>query len=521
MAQHIILLTDAHEPPATALTDALRDAGVVALIEVLREVEHEIGRSAQLLMRAGDISVDFEPAPLAVLYEVVPGTEMVEIYAAVEHAVASWPTSPLVACRRTVPSVQRHSMRTLESSTLRRLGFHAVADEPAQLPALLRKIEERGGNGEFRFAGSPPSPFLVNATPLPAKMGSAAFRSAFQLVASLHFAADQRGAAHTAIEGLRQLIKADRWTVYISTEGELTSGVNLEPLAVRNEDPSPDGNPESDWRRLFLNDALITTGPVSPAAKESVLHAEIIVKQLNGSVTIAIPLVSGDRVVGVLEAGRDQKGARKFSKTETALLEAIASPFACALANSLRIAEAERLSQTDDLTKLHNARFLRQFLLSEIKRARRYGSSVSALFLDLDDFKRINDANGHLVGSHVLMEMATIILSSVRDTDVVARYGGDEFVIVLPETGIEQASQVADRIRRKIQKNVFTGGRRLELQVTASFGIATFPQHAHSPQQLVACADTAMYEAKASGKNRISLSSAPSSIYNDENALPQ
>jgi diguanylate cyclase (GGDEF)-like protein len=91
----------------------------------------------------------------------------------------------------------------------------------------------------------------------------------------------------------------------------------------------------------------------------------------------------------------------------------------------------------------------------------------------------------------------------------------------LPETGIEQASHVADRIRRKIQKNVFTGGRRLELQLTASFGIASFPQHAHSPQQLVACADTAMYEAKASGKNRISLSSAPSSIYNDENALPQ
>ena len=179
------------------------------------------------------------------------------------------------------------------------------------------------------------------------------------------------------------------------------------------------------------------------------------------------------------------------------------------------------MSQTDDLTKLHNARFLRQYLLSEIKRARRYGSSVSALFLDLDDFKQINDVNGHLVGSHVLMEMATIILSSVRDTDVVARYGGDEFVIVLPETGIDQASTVADRIRKQIQKNVFTGGRRLELKLTASFGIASFPQHAASPQQLVACADTAMYEAKASGKNRVSLSSAPSSIYNDEKALPQ
>jgi diguanylate cyclase (GGDEF)-like protein len=237
--------------------------------------------------------------------------------------------------------------------------------------------------------------------------------------------------------------------------------------------------------------------------------------------TIAIPLVSGDRVVGVVEAVREREGARAFSKSEATLLETLASPIASALANSLRIAEAERLSQTDDLTKLHNARYLRQFLLSEVKRARRYGSSVSALFLDLDDFKKVNDAHGHLVGSHVLMEMAAIILSAVRDTDVVARYGGDEFVVVLPETGLDHAEYVADRIREKIHRHAFTGGRRLDLHLTASFGVAAFPQHAQSPQQLVARADSAMYEAKAGGKNRVSLSAALSSIYNDENALSQ
>jgi diguanylate cyclase (GGDEF)-like protein len=145
-------------------------------------------------------------------------------------------------------------------------------------------------------------------------------------------------------------------------------------------------------------------------------------------------------------------------------------------------------------------------LLNEIRRARRYGSSVAALFLDLDDFKRVNDAHGHLAGSHVLMEMAAVILSSIRDTDAVARYGGDEFVIVLPDTQIELAGTVAERIRGKIARHLFTAGRNLQLSLTASFGVAAFPEHASSPQQLIASADTAMYEAKAANKNCIRFS---------------
>ena len=99
------------------------------------------------------------------------------------------------------------------------------------------------------------------------------------------------------------------------------------------------------------------------------------------------------------------------------------------------------------------------------------------------------------------MEMASVILSSIRDTDAVARYGGDEFVIVLPDTGIELAGSVAERIREMITRFHFNGGRRLDLTLTASFGVAAFPEHASSPQQLIACADTAMYEAKAAHKN--------------------
>src|SRR5215510_1799375 len=214
-------------------------------------------------------------------------------------------------------------------------------------------------------------------------------------------------------------------------------------------------------------------------------------------------------MLGVLEGKRTGKYARSFKKSEAALLEGVASSLASALANAVRIAEAERLSLTDDLTKLHNARYLRQFLVNEIKRARRYRSSVAALFLDLDDFKLVNDQHGHLVGSHALMEVASAILPSVRDTDCVVRYGGDEFVVILPETSIHEALRVADRIRGKIERYVFSGGRRLGVHLTSSVGVAVFPDEALSPHQLIACADRAMYAAKAANKNCVRVMTSP------------
>ena len=260
-----------------------------------------------------------------------------------------------------------------------------------------------------------------------------------------------------------------------------------------------------DWRGLLLAADDIASGSESKAARLAATGIGTLRKKERGRHIVAVPLICGERILGVLEGIRE---IRSFTKADVELLDALSRPVAWALANAVRISEAERLSQTDDLTKLHNARYLRQFLLNEIRRARRYGSSVSALFLDLDDFKQVNDAHGHLAGSHVLMEMAAVILSSIRDTDAVARYGGDEFVIVLPDTAMELAGTVAERIREKISRHSFNAGRNLSLTLTASFGVAAFPEHASSPQQLIACADTAMYEAKAANKNCIRFSNA-------------
>lgn len=496
MSRHVILLTDAHEAPAYELIEALRLAGVTTLIEGIREARLGVASSRQ---GRGDATKELDAQPIAVLYEVVPGADMVELHTAVEHATTSWPGTPLIACRRQSSAFHGVTLRNIDGITLKRLGFRAIADKALQLPAILHEIEGHGVTGELKLPEVLRSPVEAGSFSLPLRMKSGALRAAFDLVTSLHFTGDQNSAAQTALAGLQALAKSDYWTIYLLSETKQA----LEAIAVCSRDEQC-GDRE-DWRHLMLAADDIPAGSESKAARLAATGIGTLRKKERGRHVVAVPLICGERILGVLEGVRER---RSFTKADVELLDALSRPVASALANAVRISEAERLSQTDDLTKLHNARYLRQFLLNEIRRARRYGSSVSALFLDLDDFKQVNDAHGHLAGSHVLMEMAAVILSSIRDTDAVARYGGDEFVIVLPDTGIDLAGTVAERIREKIARHSFHAGRNLTLSLTASFGVAAFPEHASSPQQLIACADTAMYEAKAANKNCIRFSRA-------------
>ena len=517
MSRHVILLTDAHEAPSYELIEALRTAGVKTLVEGLREVEAEVALASK--QESEDSSLNQGPPPLAVLYEVVPGADMVEMQTATDHARAFWPGTPLVACRRHGNGYQSLNLSNLDGATLKRLGFRAIADKAAQLPALLREIEGRGATGELKFPEIVQKVAEQSSYSLPLKLKAKGLRAAFELVSSLHFIGDQIGAAHTAVAGIEGLVSAQCWTIYLISDAKTVEASGLEAIAVRDRDRQLGAAEAKEWHRTYLPDLDAIPRYESKAAHLAAAGMGIIKKKERGKHVLAVPLICGERVLGVLEGVRDSKNESSFKKTEIELLDALSLPLASALANAVRIAEAERLSQTDDLTKLHNARYLRQFLLNEIRRARRYGSSVTALFLDLDDFKQVNDLHGHLVGSHVLMEMAGAILGSVRDTDALARYGGDEFVIVLPDTGVDLAGVVAERIREKISQYTFTGGKRLKLSLTASFGVATFPIHASSPQQLIACADTAMYEAKAANKNCVRFSTVPTRIPRVENAL--
>jgi diguanylate cyclase (GGDEF)-like protein len=174
-----------------------------------------------------------------------------------------------------------------------------------------------------------------------------------------------------------------------------------------------------------------------------------------------------------------------------------------ALDNALAFQRADALSVTDDLTQLYNSRYLNQALRRETKRALRGKRSLSVLFLDLDGFKGVNDSHGHLLGSKALVEAAGVVRACARETDVVARFGGDEFSVVLPETSSEGAVAVAERIRDRLRAHRFLKSDGLAMRLTASIGVATLPDVAETAEELLRAADTAMYRVKASGKDGV------------------
>ena len=226
--------------------------------------------------------------------------------------------------------------------------------------------------------------------------------------------------------------------------------------------------------------------------------------QVSGS-AIAFPLVCRGKPIAAL-VGLDPLPSSSMPSLTLPALNAVRlvlEPQAIALDNALTIQRAEALSVTDDLTRLYNSRYMNQVLRRETKRASRSGRPMSLLFIDMDGFKQVNDVHGHLCGSKALVEAAALIRSCARETDVVARFGGDEFSLILPDTGRDGAVSVATRIRERIGEHMFLKTDGLTVRLTASVGVATLPDVAGSAEELIRAADKAMYRVKGAGKNGI------------------
>lgn len=214
------------------------------------------------------------------------------------------------------------------------------------------------------------------------------------------------------------------------------------------------------------------------------------------------PIVSKDNTVGVLEVINKSNGD-PFTAEDLSLLMRLVDHAAIAVERMNLYQKLEELVITDDLTSLFNTRYLNRSIETEIQRSKRYSSSVSLIFLDLDYFKDVNDNYGHLVGSKLLVEIGEILINQLRSIDIVARYGGDEFVIVLPQTMLKSAITIAERIREALEETVFLTQEGYNLKMTASFGVASYPETAKSKEDLLRLADESMYRVKRNTRNGV------------------
>ena len=221
---------------------------------------------------------------------------------------------------------------------------------------------------------------------------------------------------------------------------------------------------------------------------------------------ISYPITIGGRKVGVLNV-TDKSGGGTYDEVDLSLLEIIGPQVALALERAEwqeRATEFQLMSITDSLTALPNRRYLEERLAEELNRSKRYDYPMSFLMIDIDDFKAYNDKNGHQAGDLALQITAHCLKGALRAVDVASRYGGEEFCILLPQTGMSEAGVIADRIRDRVSNTHFPHGKSQPLgRVTISVGVSTFTKNVDTPENIIAAADRALYQAKRMGKDRV------------------
>jgi diguanylate cyclase (GGDEF)-like protein len=217
---------------------------------------------------------------------------------------------------------------------------------------------------------------------------------------------------------------------------------------------------------------------------------------------IYLPIGTQARVLGLLVAEQLPPG-RLLDREEMTSIKALAGQAGIAVENARLYEATEQLSRTDGLTQLYNHRFFQERIQEEIKRSDRFRQKLSLMMIDVDDFKRVNDTHGHLVGDRVLREIARVLRGCLREVDVAARYGGDEFAIILPDTDLHQAVEVSERLRRAVNGHDFLHGPSPS-RLTLSVGVATrAPMSPLSSEGLLKAADEALFRAKREGRNSV------------------
>jgi len=260
----------------------------------------------------------------------------------------------------------------------------------------------------------------------------------------------------------------------------------------------------SEGEARALRDVLVGEKPVDPAGdgteivSDGPLHDALRAVGIDAGAALAVPVTGSDTEAGILWIFEDGRG---FAPDEIDRVKFIAGHAELALHNAERYSHAKERAFVDDVTEVYNARYLMKATEREIQRAERYGNDLCVLFLDLDRFKLVNDHYGHLVGSRTLRRLSEVLQQCIRQVDTLARYGGDEFTILLVDTELDAGLTIAERIRRTVAETLFEGGRDAPIRLTISIGVAAYPVHRRERDALLDVADKAMYRAKSLGRN--------------------
>ncbi len=322
----------------------------------------------------------------------------------------------------------------------------------------------------------------------------------------------------TVMHCLSQLLKPKHWSLLLvdETKAELYFEIAVGDAAEKlRELRLPLGEGIAGWVARHKEPLVVARVADDPRFSR---RADTQTNFQTSSI-LAVPLLCRGRVVGVIELVKDMSDPEPYRHEDLEILAPLADFAAIAIDNARTFKRVEELTLADEWTGLFNARYLRTSLVDEAARAERYGRQLALVFFDLDNFKMVNDTRGHAVGSALLKNIGAAIRDKVRETDRLVRYGGDEFVLVMPETSKAGAMAMAERLRLAlVEASHVIDGHGLTVQ--ASFGVASFPEDAKSAEALLEAADRAMYVAKSRGRNCVVDASTTPSQPHQQKAQP-
>ena len=285
-------------------------------------------------------------------------------------------------------------------------------------------------------------------------------------------------------------------SLFLRDEGDLELRAHHGTLTLRVPPGGRFPVAEEPWARILATAGTVIENDLRSAPDSVKIFAEVASR-------LFIPLVSFGQTLGVLALHSSMPHA--FQDSELQSLESVADICATSIQNAHYVERVKQLAYLDGLTGIFNRRFFEMRIMEEIERARRYGTGMAVIMADIDQFKALNDEFGHLLGDEALRQVSSLFHQQLRKIDVVCRYGGEEFAVLLSQANAEHAMVVAEKLRKIVENWQFPGVPRT---VTISAGVAVFPDHGTTRDELVRSADTGLYSAKQNGRNRICLSVA-------------